>query len=240
MKPEEVYAILEGISATHLHHANSVTTSCTFLEQGGLVSRRFAERHNLPQTPQPMSDELDKKFQIWHCLFLDHVDIHERGGRKKGPNKYGPVLFIFELKMLLDLPQGTEIFVTKSNPIHWWEGQPNSDRWFQSPQELAANLNYGAFDKMLVIQTPSEKIEFPDDFATILLDDPQRQVSSGTDAYSNAENHLKAAAVSGGITVSIDQHVCRSECICVQVYANRNQQTLDFFFELMPHVSESA
>ncbi|MFL5349086.1 MAG: hypothetical protein ACJ8AT_30165 [Hyalangium sp.] len=102
---------------------------------------------------------------------------------------------------------------------------------FQSPQELAANLKYGDFDKMLVIQTPSEKIEFPDDFATILLDNPQRQVSSGADAYSNAENRLKAAAVSGGITVSIDQHVCRSECICVQVYANHNQQKLDLFFD---------
>lgn len=230
MKPEEVYAVLRGINATHLHHANSVTTSCSFLQQGGLVSRGFAEHNNLPQTPQPMSDELDKQFGIWQFLFVDHVDIHERGGRKKGPNKYGPVLFVFDVDVLLKMPPKTEVFVTKSNPIHWWAGQPDADRWFLNQQELAANLNYGAFDKMLVIQTPNQKLDFPNRSATIFLDDPQRQVSSGADAYSHAESRLRAAATAGGIAASIDPHACRPGCICVDTYAGYLQQYVDFFF----------
>lgn len=230
MKPEEVYEVLRGIQVTHLHHANSVATSCSFLQVGGLVSRGLAEANNLPQTPQPMSDDLDKKFSIWHCLFVDHVDIHERGGRKKGPNKYGPVLFVFDVGVLLKMPKGTEVFVTKSNPIHWWAGQADADRWFLSREELSANLSYGAFDKMLVIQTPSQKLDFPDRSATIYLDDPQRQVSTGTDAYSHAESRLKAAAAAGGITASIEPHVCRPGCICVDTYAGYPQQQVDFFF----------
>ncbi|MCP3145003.1 hypothetical protein [Pyxidicoccus xibeiensis] len=230
MEPEEIYAVLRGINVTHLHHANSVRTSCSFLQQGGLLSRSFAEHYNLPQTPQPMSDELDKKFGIWHCLFLDHVDIHERGGRKKGPNKYGPVLFVFEVDVLLKMPPETKILVTKSNPIHWSVGQSNADRWFLTQQEVAANLNYGAFDKMLVIQTPSQKIDFPNRSATIFVDDPQRQVSSGADAYAHAESQLRAAAAAVGVAASIDQHSCRSGCICVDTYARYPQQTVDFFF----------
>jgi hypothetical protein len=43
----DIYGILKRIGATHLHHANSVITSCTFLEQGGLLGRGFVEDHGL-------------------------------------------------------------------------------------------------------------------------------------------------------------------------------------------------
>ncbi len=39
MKGTEVFDVLKDIGATLLHHANSVMTSNTFLEQGGLASR---------------------------------------------------------------------------------------------------------------------------------------------------------------------------------------------------------
>jgi len=129
MQGYEIRAVLKDIGVTHLHHANSVITSCTFLEKGGLLSRGFVERKNLVQTPQS-SDEIDKKHNIWEYIFLDHIDIHERAGRKKGPNQYGPALFRFNLDILLGLPPGTEVCVTKMNPIHWQAGQFHSDRWF--------------------------------------------------------------------------------------------------------------
>lgn len=68
MTPKEVHRILTSIGAERLHHANTVTTSCTFLEHGALLSRGYVEDHGLKQTYQN-SDALDKKFGIWNAVF---------------------------------------------------------------------------------------------------------------------------------------------------------------------------
>ena len=60
---QELIDVLRGIGATGLYHANSVTTSSTFLEQGGLLSRKFVEDRGLNQTAQ-YSDSNDKKLGI--------------------------------------------------------------------------------------------------------------------------------------------------------------------------------
>jgi len=227
MEGNEIHVVLKEIGATHLHHANSVTTSCTFLEQGGLLSRGFVERNNLAQTPQS-SDDIDKKYEIWDCIFLDHVDIHERGGRAKGPNQYGPVLFVFCLDILLTLPRGTEVRVTKLNPIHW-DGKVSSARWFQSPEEVASVLQYGDFDKTLVIQTPTGKLTFPNAQTDLLLDDPHRELSSGMDAYTHAKKRLEAAGISGGVTAVIKKRICKSGCVCIQEYAKYTPDQMECF-----------
>jgi hypothetical protein len=229
MQALEVYRVLQRLGATTLHHANSVTTSCTFLEQGGLVSREYVEVRGLSQTGQS-SDVIDKKYGIWNGVFVDHVDIHGRAGRRKGPNQYGPVLFLLDLEILLGLPQSAGVFVTKRNPVHWYDNQPDSERWFQSVQELEANIHFGDFDKMLVIQTESGKLDFPNGRAQIMLDDPQRQVSVGQDAYANGKARLEAAAAVGGIQVCVEPHDCRSDCICVPTYAKWNLEKIDFHF----------
>lgn len=230
MQGTDVYGVLQQIRATHLYHANSVTTSCTFLEEAGLVSRGLVEDHGLKQTPQPSSDEIDKKYGIWHSVFLDHVNIHERAGKSKGPNYYGPVLFVLDLKILLSLPENTEVLVTKVNPVHWYDGQPDGDRWFQSPEELAKDIHFGEFHKMLVIQTPSEKVDFPDRLARIFLDDPQRQMPSGENAYTHAEKRLNAAAANGGVKASIERHRCRTDCKCAERYATYDPRKFYSFF----------
>jgi hypothetical protein len=230
MQGKEAFDILKKIGATHLHHANSVTTSCTFLEQDGLLSRGFVEQNKLAQTPQE-SDSKDKKYGIWDRIFVDHVDIHYRGGRTKGPNQYGPVLFRFDLSVLLELPAGSEVLVTKINPYHWYDKQPDAERWFQSVQELEEKLHFGDFDKMLVIKTPSDKLAFPKKRAEIFLDDPQRQVSSGEGAYAYAEKRLKAAATVSQIEVSIGKHECRSDCICIEKYAKYSAPAVDSWFK---------
>lgn len=229
MQGTEVYNVLKGIRATHLHHANSVTTSCTFLEQRALASRGFVEDHNLMQTVQS-SDQLDKKYGIWHRIFVDHVDIHYRGGRKKGPNQYGPVLFVLDLDILSTLPAGSTVRVTKSNPVHWYDNQPDSERYFQTVEELTANIHLGDFDKMLVIQTPSDKLDFPNRRARIVLDEPERKLSSGDDAYDYAEARLKSAAKTGRVQASISPHVCQDGCICVETYARWNADIFDQYF----------
>jgi hypothetical protein len=230
MQGLDIYAVLKRIGATHLHHANSVITSCTFLEQAGLLSRGFVEQNNLAQTSQPMSDEIDKRYNIWDCIFLDHVDIHARAGRKKAPNHYGPALFVFHIDILLGLPPSTEVFVTKMNPIYWRDDQLDSDRWFQSPQELVSEFRYGDFDKMLVIHTPTGKLDFPSRLAHIMLDDPKRQVTSGNAAYAHAESRLKTAAATGGVTVTIERRECQSDCICVKNYAKYPPHKMESFF----------
>jgi len=230
MEGTEVFGVLKGIRATHVHHANSVTTSCTFLEKGGLASRGFVQDHGLKQTPQPSSDEIDQKYDIWHRVFVDHVDIHDRAGQKKGPNHYGPVLFVLDLDVLLHLPADSEVLVTKKNPVHWQDGEPDGARWFRSAEELAKNIKFGNFDKMLVIQTPSGMLDFPGRSACIILDDPQRKVSSGQDAYTYAEARLKKAAKAGGVQVSVARRTCRDGCTCVEKYATWNAKAFDLCF----------
>jgi hypothetical protein len=229
MTPKDVHDVLKKIGVQNLHHANTVTTSCTFLEESALLSRGYVESHRLKQTPQE-SDALDKKYGIWDRVFLDHVDIHYRGGRAKGPNQYGPVLFVFELKVLLGLPRGTNVQVTKMNPTHWTNKQKEGDRWYLSPDELAKNIGYGDFDKMLVITTPSGKVDFPNDPVQISLDDPNRKMSSGVDAYRHAEQRLKAAARKGEVVIDIASHQCRDGCICVPTYTSYSVPYFDSRF----------
>jgi hypothetical protein len=229
MKPSEIYTVLKGIGATHLHHANSVTSSCTYLEQGGLLSREFVESRGLVQTSQA-SDPIDKEYKIWNRIFLDHVDIHDRGGRKKGGNHYGPVLFVFDLEILLSLPKGTDIGVTKMNPVHWRNTNLTGERWFESPEELSTSIRFGNFDKMLVIQTPSERVDFPNDRAQIILDDPQRAFSSRDDVFTHAEKRLKAAANTGKIKLSIQRRDCPNGCVCINKYAAYSAPALKLWF----------
>jgi hypothetical protein len=229
MKPNDVYEVLKGVGATHLHHANSVTTSSTFLGQGALLSREFVEAHALKQTAQT-SDDKDKKYGIWNCLFLDHVDIHERGGRKKGGNLYGPVLFRLELDVLLSLTDDDDIQVTKRNPIHWFDGEPEPQRFFASVHEVANELSFGDFDKMLVIYRSAGRIDFPNNHADIVLDDPQKNLPSGQSAYQHALARLTEAADDGKVDVTIERRVCRSGCLCTQKYANYTPSEMNFWF----------
>lgn len=230
MKPEAVYQVLKEIGATHLHHANTVTTSCTFLENAALLSRGYVEKHGLTQTGQS-SDEIDKKYGIWDRVFVDHVDIHYRGGRVKGPNQYGPVLFILGLDILETLPAGSDVLVTKMNPIHWRDGQTDGDRCYLTPEELAKNIIYGNFDKMLVIRTKEGKVDIPGKQAQIALDEPKRNLSSGKDAYTFAERRIRQSAKSGGVAVVIEKHLCRLDCTCVEKYKGYAQGYFDSIFE---------
>lgn len=229
MKPEEVHRVLTKIGAKRLHHANTVTTGCTFLEQGALLSRGFVEDHNFKQTNQN-SDVIDKKFGIWNAVFFDHVDIHFRAGRVKGPNQYGPVLFALDLDLLLRLPPGTDIRVTRSNPVHWTQKQTDEDRWYQTAEQLSQSLGCGDFDKMLVIFTPDGKVDFPEGKVRVELDNPKRTLSNGIDGYIHAERRLQVAAKVGRVRLNISPHQCRTDCICEAKYAGYAQRLFDMKF----------
>lgn len=224
MRGPDVFSVLRDIGAKHLYHANSVTTSSTFLENGGLLSRGFVEDHGLQQTAQS-SDESDKKNEIWHDIFLDHVDIHHRALEK---NLYGPVLFQFDLSVLLGLRSATQVRVTKKNPIYWDDTHPDSELWFQTKDELAEHIQFGDFGKMLVIKTQSEKLDFPNKQAMIILDDPRRKLSSGEDAYTHAEMRLKSTI--SPVKASIGRRKCQPSCTCTREYAEDADEIIGLYF----------
>ena len=206
----EVYNILRDKGVTLLHHANTVTTSCTFLRIGGLASRGYVEDHDLPQTPQ-YSDDADKRLGIWYDVFLDGVDIHERA---RVPNDYGPVLFMLPTTILIDLPPGTDVLVTRTNPVHWGDGGTPGDRYFMSPQQLREEYTYGDFGKHVILRIKGGFLQFPGSPLGIQLDDPGRKLPNGTSAYTRAARLLKSSAEEGGLLVNISKRQCAFGCRC--------------------------
>ena len=219
MYGHELLPALTAAGVTKLHHANTVLTSCTFLRLGGLAARGYVERHRLAQTPQK-SDREDKKFGIWHDIFVDHVDIHDRASNVCF---YGPVLFVFPVEMLANLPDGTEVHVARANPMgHWSDNDTNGERYYLTPDAVAANLTYGDFDKPVMIRTPDSFVPFPQNPVQVILDSapgPILNPGDMTPSYDRAKARLEA--VGGPVPVSVTARGCHSTCRCHANYAAR-------------------
>lgn len=219
MDPKEVLAGLRANGVTQLHHANTVTTSCTLLEQGGLASRGFVADRKLEQTPQ-YTDKVDQQYGIWHDVFVDSVDIHERARIR---NQYGPVLFVLPIDILKHLPAGTIARVTRANPTKWSVGEPDAKRYFLTRGELDEGFVKGDFDQMLVIRTKEGIVRFPES-VQIVLDDPQRTLKNGTDIYARAKDRLIESAAAGGVNISIAKRKCRDGCGCLETTSKGKPQ----------------
>lgn len=222
----DVYNVLKGKNIHNLYHANTVTTSCTFLKLGGLASRGYVTDIGLPQTSQ-YTDSIDKKYGIWYDVFTDTVDIHYRAGRFKF-NQYGPVLFVLDLAILKTLPQRSEVFVTKKNPTKWIDGEPIDKRFFTTQEELESSLEVGTFDQMVVIRTRKGILPFPEGTIQIILDDPQRTLSDGTSAFLHATTRIKTAAL-GNTHIHLTKRICRGDCRCLELY--KTFRDFDKFFQ---------
>ncbi|RTZ23381.1 hypothetical protein EKN09_09165, partial [Vibrio penaeicida] len=122
---QELHELLVKKGVTHFHHANSLATAITFIEEEGLLSRGDVEKEDLIQTNQS-SDDDDKDFDVWDDIFIDIVDLHGYFPRQ---NLYGPVLFKFNIDFLLD--DDLDIWVTKNNPIYWNHQLKHSDKYFK-------------------------------------------------------------------------------------------------------------
>ncbi|MCE9580094.1 MAG: hypothetical protein K8W52_43665 [Deltaproteobacteria bacterium] len=179
------------------------------------------------QTAQ-YSDPLDKQFGIYNDVFTDGVDIHKRASAR---NQYGPVLFQLPLGTLQTLPPGTNVMVTKKNPVKWSAGEPDSARYFLSLEELSTGYQFGEFDQHVVLRTPGAILNFSSFPVTIVLDNPVRALSNGHDAFQSAVNKLQAAAAAGGMPIVITQRQCRSTCRCCAGHKNSYEfQNLDAIF----------
>lgn len=221
MNGQEVGEVLRRKRVTELHHANTVTTSCTFLQLGGLASRGHVEGKGLSQTPQ-YTDAADKQFGIWNDIFVDSVDIHERASRR---NCYGPVLFVLDAAIIDHLPPGSEVVVMKKNPTKWVVGEPDERRYFSGVHDLDENFSKGEFDHMIVIRGGDGLLPFQSFVKHILVDDPGRCLTSGQQAIEWAEGRLKAAFPKTSGCPPINRRACL--CGCVQQYGDLRATDLD-------------
>lgn len=141
MNNTEIKNILLAENVNYLYHANTVRTSITFLENGGLISRSTVEDLGLVQTSQT-SDETDRLFNVDYDIFFDSVDIHER---IKKINNYGPVTFVYSINVINILPEGI-IKITKKNPMYWNNGMTEEEKYFTTYDEMFANYKKGNFN----------------------------------------------------------------------------------------------
>lgn len=138
--------VLKNKGVDLLFHANTVATSLTFLNSNGLLSRQYVEENGLTQTKQ-YTDSTDKILGVYNDIFFDSCDIHARASRS---NLYGPVLFVYDVR-LLEIYESV-LGITKSNPCRWNTAMSFEERYFQSPEEVSANFCYGTFEQHITLR----------------------------------------------------------------------------------------
>ena len=182
MTNKDIQRILLEKEVAHLYHANSMATACTFLENGGLLSRGAFEDFGLYQTPQE-TDATDKLLDVYYDIFFDSVDIHEKIGKI---NHYGPIVFVYSTDVLETLPEGT-IQITKDNPIRWSPNTPENRRYFSSEEELYFGYTKGDFTQHITLRHQTEALPF-DYLEKIIIDNPMIDNAS---YFENAYCHLQ-------------------------------------------------
>lgn len=225
MTGEEVYKVLMDLGGDKLFHANSVSTSLSLLQLGGLASRGVVMDRGLRQTNQ-ISDAADRKYGIWYDSFLDTYDIHSVLKRR---NFYGPVLFVMAAELLLRLPPETIVQVTRCNPTKW-DGLPNDQRYFLTTSELYAGLRVGHFDHMVTIRSPDGIVPFSGTVERIILDEPRLNAPDVGPEYVAARDAISVAAAQAGIQVQVERRTC-VRCNCTTEYQDPEKpKRVGYFF----------
>lgn len=214
----ELYNLLQSKNILSFYHANTVSTSITYLEQRGLLSREFIERNGLYQTPQD-SDKKDKELGVFNDIFLDSTDLHTYFSRQ---NLYGPVSFKISIEFLKT--EDYEIWVTKNNPIYWTTTMSDFAKYFVSVKELKDLWDsYQRQRKMITIKNSNNPILF-DYVEEIIVDDPQTRV--GEKVYFNeAVKSLSAARVyEPRLKNKFRTRTCTGSCFCKSNYRYQHNE----------------
>lgn len=218
--PEELYGFLASKNIQYFFHANTVKTSCTFIEQKGLLSRGFIETKGLVQTPQT-SDEIDKQFNVWNDIFFDLFDLHGYFPRQ---NLYGPVCFVLDNRFLLDqnLPN---ICITRDNPIYWKHSMSDDDKYYRSVGEYIDEFEHNKRQKciqkkMFTIHNTYKKIPLKKYLLKIILDNPRVKVND-LSLYKEAEKQILYSLEKSGFDKNIFKKRTCSNCFCHENYLNR-------------------
>lgn len=187
--PFKVYRLLQSKKVEFLYHANTVTTSVTFINAKALLSRRYVEVNNLLQTKQRSDDE-DKRFGVWDDIFLDGQDLHKR---YKRANYYGPILFVLKLSILTN-PNIHSIYITKSNPMYWKNNMTLSDKYYSGAEEVIENYLTGKrLDSqiMFTIKSPERAIKLKKFLAGILIDRPRITIRRKSNQKQNVGEYAQ-------------------------------------------------
>ncbi len=184
LNASELYDILAIKGITYLYHANTVSTSITFLNNKSLLSRKFVTDNNLFQTDQ-YSDEKDKKFDIYDDIFIDFVDIHEEWKRH---NFYGPFLFVFSIELLKSDNIKT-LRITKKNPVHWRETETETDWYYSNLADFDKSYRKGNklkdIGSMIILKDINGKLPLRPNIEKFLFDNPNLFVN-----YKNEKHYL--------------------------------------------------
>lgn len=233
VEPTVLKRYFQSIGMTHLYHANTVTTSITFIEQCGLLSREYVEKNGLKQTEQ-YTDGTDKYFNIWNDIFFDTCDIHERASNI---NQYGPVLFKLSLS-ILEAPNIVDINITRSNPCDWQDGMTENDRYFGNIDEIKQLFNQYTFKQMVTIKTTDGRLTFEPYLEGIILDDPGRQIPFDKTQYFNLYDAALASLTSrASSSINFLKRDCSEFCSCHAEYSTMSVQKLrgKFCLQLIPN-----
>lgn len=166
----DLYDVLNKGEIEYLYHANTVSTSVTFFNERALLSRKYVEDNNLAQSSQS-SDEKDKSLNIWDGIFLDFIDIHKE---LKRPNLYGPLLFCFDLNILLS-DQIASLKITKKNPVYWRTNETDED-WYYTLDEFKEKYKSGRsftdFGTMIILNEINGRLNLRPYLKKLILDNP--------------------------------------------------------------------
>ncbi|QDV16880.1 hypothetical protein Pan153_15140 [Gimesia panareensis] len=205
----DVIEVLVNSEIDELFHANSVATSCQFLRRNSLISRGTMEQISLYQTPQK-SDDKDQEHGVWFDIFFDSIDIHMQGSR---PNKYGPVLFIFERKIIES--GNCQLGITKSNPLYW-KNETEKEKWFHDKKDLEQNFKKEFFRQMIVVRFEKGEVILQPFLKKIILDDPVEEFQNGLGVFETARDALILAMKEADLDVPVERRQCKSSCKCKQ------------------------
>jgi hypothetical protein len=180
----KIFEIFQEKGIENLYHANTVATSISFLNEKSLLSRKYVVDNDLFQTGQ-YSDEKDKKFDIWDGIFLDAIDIHTVFNRR---NKYGPLLFSFNVE-LLKSEYVNNVRITKKNPVHWNSKQSEKDWYYSDLDEFKDKYKKGNklqdVGSMLILKDINGKLPLRPFLNKFILDNPNVSVN-----YNENETYL--------------------------------------------------
>lgn len=209
MNALDVKKVLLENEVEYLYHVNTVATSLSYINNGGLFSRGAAAELNLVQTPQT-SDASDIELGVYFDIFFDSCDIHSRAKRI---NDYGPVTFVFGID-ILDNYQNYEVKITKSNPIYWTNDMSEEEKYFCDIEELRENFQYGNFAQEITICCIEEAINF-EHLIEIIIEDPKIE---NTTYFNNACKSINNALLCNDIDVPFVVRECSDKCTCTERY----------------------
>lgn len=198
-----------------------MTTSLSFISEGGLLSRGEVEKRGLKQTPQP-SDADDKIYNIWNDIFFDSCDVHKT---VKNANKYGPVCFVFSVDLLDDISL-SPVRITKSNPYNWEKNNSDiEDNYIDNISEYQK----GNIAMHLTFCDCHTVIPFSPYLKKIILDDPQLEDNG---IFEKAKNSILEQLHINNIDCELQIRHCRS-CNCTKKYNSFKPKGIEYRFGIL-------